>query len=135
MSGSTSLRQRAKAQDATTPVTSLVPETVASSAAVGRHPTVRSTNRLTPEQELMLSIYARAKLDAAGDVGWRWTSRRDQLQADGIRFMDDVHELLGYPPTVEVSDLCLAVVRICQRRQAQARANPRYLSACRRRPG
>ena len=134
MSGSTSLRQRARAADATTPVISAIPEAATGTAAVGRYPTVRLTSRLTPEQELMLSIYARAKLDAGGDVGWRWTCRRDQLQADGIRFMDEVHELLGYPRTVAVSDLCLAVVRICQRRQTRARANPRYLSARRGRP-
>ena len=119
MSGSTSLRQRARAVDATTPRISVIPASATGTASVGRHPTVRPTSRLTPEQELVLSIYARAKLDAAGNVGWRWTYRRDQLQADGVRFMDEVHELLGDPLTVEVSDLCLAVVRVCQRRQAR----------------
>ena len=115
MSGSTSLRQGARAVDAITPRISVIP----APAAVSRHPTVRPTSCLTPEQELVLSIYARAKLDAAGNVGWRWTYRRDQLQADGVQFMDEVHELLGDPPTVAVSDLCLAVVRVCQRRQAR----------------
>ena len=106
---------------ATTSGISVIPAPATGTASVGRHPTVRPTSRLTPEQELVLSIYARAKLDAAGNVGWRWTYRRDQLQADGIRFMDEVHELLGNPPTVEVSDLCLAVVRVCQRRRPGAR--------------
>ena len=111
-----------------------MPEVATGPAAVGRYPTVRLMSCLTPDQELMLSIYARAKLDAAGEVGWRWTYRRGHLQADGIRFVDEVHELLGYPRTVAVSDLCHAVVRACQQRQARARANPRYLSARRGKP-
>lgn len=124
-----------KAEDGAAAVIGLTPESATPKAAAGRHPTVQPTTCLTPEQELILSIYARAKLDAAGNVGWRWTHRRDQLQADGIRFMDDVHELLGNPRAVEVSELCLAVIRVCQRRHAQARARPRYLSAPQGRPG
>ena len=129
MSASTSLGQKARLETTTARAASVTPEAATGVATAGRHPIVRPTSCLTPEQELTLSIYARAKLDAAGHVGWRWTNRRHRLQADGIQFMDEVHDLLGYPRTVQVSDLCEAVVRVCQRRQARVRANPRYLSA------